>query len=134
MDITSPIKTFSLQLSLPALPVPELQPSLQKYLDSLRPILQNDPEQLAKSTRVAEEFEHGIGRILHTKLVERSQKHANWLEEWWDRQYLDSRSPIAVLSNYFFQFDSCKPGEMSPYKRASNVIARALEFKRLLDR
>ena len=144
---TIAVQTFSLQRTLPSLPVPPLQPTLQKYLTSLRPIFYNDPDQLAKSTRVVEEFEHGIGRILHAKLSERAQNNNNWLEgkvvfilsliliqEYWDREYLDCRTPLPILSSYFFQFDSCKPNEMSGCRRAANLVVRTLEFKKLLDR
>ena len=67
------------QSSLPRLPVPPLQQSLQKYLKAVRPFL-ND-EEFKKTSRAVEEFgmKNGIGEKLQKALEDRAKTHDNWV-------------------------------------------------------
>ena len=67
------------QSSLPKLPVPPLQQTLQKYLKAMRPLV-NDSE-YQKTLMVVEEFgkPNGVGEKLQRKLEERAKSHDNWV-------------------------------------------------------
>ena len=69
------------QSSLPKLPVPPLQQSLQKYLKAVQPLLNN--EEFKKTCRIVEEFgmENGIGEELQKALKDRAKSHDNWVSD-----------------------------------------------------
>ncbi|XP_053119936.1 peroxisomal carnitine O-octanoyltransferase isoform X3 [Hemicordylus capensis] len=91
--------TFQYQNSLPSLPVPALDESLKKYLDSVRPFL--NQEEYKKTEDIVKKFENGIGKQLHQKLIERAKVKRNWLEEWWlNVAYLNARIPTQIYYNF----------------------------------
>lgn len=67
------------QSSLPKLPVPPLQQSLQKYLKAVRPLV--DDEEYKKASAAVEEFgkENGIGENLQDMLKKRAKLQDNWV-------------------------------------------------------
>ncbi|XP_053265504.1 peroxisomal carnitine O-octanoyltransferase isoform X2 [Podarcis raffonei] len=69
-------RTFQYQSSLPSLPVPALDESLRKYLDSVRPFL--NQEEYQRTSDIVKRFGNGIGKELHQKLVERAKVKRNW--------------------------------------------------------
>ena len=71
------LKTFEADEKLPALPVPNLSKTLEKYLSSVRPFV-SDLE-FQKTQENVEEFANGIGKKLHVLLTERSQRFKNWV-------------------------------------------------------
>eukprot|EP00057_Strongylocentrotus_purpuratus_P031781 XP_785639.4 PREDICTED: peroxisomal carnitine O-octanoyltransferase [Strongylocentrotus purpuratus] len=96
---TSIERTFQYDDDLPSLPVPKLEDTLKKYLDSVKPLTTD--EEYKETERIVGEFGQGIGQELHKKLLERARARKNWLEEWWrDRVYLTSRTPLGVSSMY----------------------------------
>ncbi|NXJ16318.1 OCTC octanoyltransferase, partial [Odontophorus gujanensis] len=98
-------RTFQYQDSLPPLPVPPLDESLSKYLDSVKPFL--NQEEYQRTEEIVKKFENGIGRELHQKLLERAKTRRNWLEEWWlNVAYLDLRISTQI---------NCNMGGPGPY-------------------
>ncbi|XP_062983410.1 peroxisomal carnitine O-octanoyltransferase [Elgaria multicarinata webbii] len=92
-------RTFQHQSSLPSLPVPALDESLKKYLDSVRPFL--NQEEYQRTQDIVKRFENGIGKELQQKLLERAKVKRNWLEEWWlNVAYLDARLPTQIYYNF----------------------------------
>uniref|UniRef100_A0A673T2N2 Peroxisomal carnitine O-octanoyltransferase n=1 Tax=Suricata suricatta TaxID=37032 RepID=A0A673T2N2_SURSU len=92
-------RTFQYQDSLPSLPVPSLEESLKKYLDSVKPFA--NKEEYKKTEEIVQKFQDGIGRKLHQKLLERAKGKRNWLEEWWlNVAYLDVRLPSQLNVNF----------------------------------
>lgn len=67
------------QPSLPKLPVPPLQKSLQKYLKAVRPLV-ND-EDFKRTSKAVEEFGkvNGIGEELQEELEKRAKLQDNWV-------------------------------------------------------
>ncbi|KAJ8024587.1 Peroxisomal carnitine O-octanoyltransferase [Holothuria leucospilota] len=89
-------RTFQYEDSLPSLPLPPLQQTLHKYLESVKPFTTS--EEFSETEQIVREFEQGVGKELHEKLEEKAKNSKNWLEEWWeDLAYLQGRSPIAVV-------------------------------------
>ena len=108
---------YSFQSSLPKLPVPSVKETLERYLKSMRPLL-NDQE-FEDFTKLAEEFETTIATRLQRYLQLKSWWSTNYVSDWWeDFVYLhcrydslhDSycmthieliRDPIMVNSNFY---------------------------------
>lgn len=63
----SKVPTFYFQDSLPRLPIPALNDTLDKYLYFLEPLV--SAEQLAATRKHVEAFRAGVGQQLHTHLV-----------------------------------------------------------------
>uniref|UniRef100_A0A671UQQ4 Peroxisomal carnitine O-octanoyltransferase n=1 Tax=Sparus aurata TaxID=8175 RepID=A0A671UQQ4_SPAAU len=94
-----PERTFQYQSSLPALPVPTLEMSLSKYLDSVRPFASD--EEFKATFDIVKKFQQGVGKDLHQKLQQRARTKRNWLEEWWlDTAYLEIRTPSQLNVNF----------------------------------
>ncbi|XP_049627015.1 peroxisomal carnitine O-octanoyltransferase [Suncus etruscus] len=92
-------RTFQYQDSLPPLPVPSLEESLKKYLESVKPF--SNEEEFKKTEEIVRKFQNGIGEKLHQKLLERAKGKRNWLEEWWlNVAYLDVRIPSQLNVNF----------------------------------
>jgi carnitine O-acetyltransferase len=86
------------EASLPRLPVPPLESTCAKYLESVKPHL-NDA-QFAKTTATVKDF---LGSPLAADLQERLSLRAgdpavrNWLADWWnDAAYMGYRDPVVV--------------------------------------
>ncbi|XP_074904650.1 peroxisomal carnitine O-octanoyltransferase isoform X1 [Buteo buteo] len=91
-------RTFQYQDSLPSLPVPPLDESLSKYLDAVKPFL--NQEEYQRTEDIVKKFESGIGKELHQKLLERAKTRRNWLEDWWlNVAYLDLRISTQIHCN-----------------------------------
>lgn len=69
--------TFCYDDSLPALPLPKLEHTLKRYLESLKPF--GTAEELEASKKVIEEFRTGIGGKLHALLEEKAKHEKNWV-------------------------------------------------------
>ncbi|XP_033718849.1 peroxisomal carnitine O-octanoyltransferase isoform X4 [Tursiops truncatus] len=92
-------RTFQYQDSLPSLPVPSLEESLKKYLESVKPFA--NEEEYKKTEAIVQKFQNGIGEKLQQKLLERAKEKRNWLEDWWlNVAYLDVRIPSQLHVNF----------------------------------
>ncbi|RXK39702.1 carnitine acetyltransferase [Tremella mesenterica] len=112
-------KTFSNQDVLPRLPVPGLDQSLQAYLKSLTPLLEQKltyqyagaslTHEVEKRRVFIRDFaaEDGIGRVLQERLkdLDHVSPH-NWLDDtlWLVLAYHSWRAPLVVNSNWWLLF------------------------------
>lgn len=91
-------RTFQYEASLPSLPVPPLQDTLDLYLISVRPHLTEEEYQVTKAE--VDRFAAGVGPVLHRRLEARQAQKRNWLEDWWlHSAYLTLREPILPTLN-----------------------------------
>lgn len=92
--------TFKYDNQLPGLPIPSVQASVMKLLDTIKPIVRDESE-FAETQRKAQQFLRDPGvEELQELLKKRASKHKNWLEEWWlEYAYLRSRKPLVPYSN-----------------------------------
>ena len=94
------------QLSLPRLPLPDLNVTMAKYLESLKHLLSDEDYNIAE--RDAAAFLENEGRSLHAELKERNrmstlqQLNTSWCRPFWDKMYLSGRYPVPINSNPFF--------------------------------
>ncbi|XP_034523172.1 peroxisomal carnitine O-octanoyltransferase isoform X1 [Ailuropoda melanoleuca] len=128
-------RTFQYQDSLPSLPVPSLEESLKKYLESVKPFA--NKEEYKKTKEIVQKFQDGIGRKLHQKLLERAKGKRNWLEEWWlNCAYLDVRLSAQLNVNfagpapYFEHY--WPPKEGTQLERGSICLWHNLNYWQLL--
>nr|XP_058927954.1 carnitine O-acetyltransferase isoform X2 [Kogia breviceps] len=133
MKVSSRFKTH--QDSLPRLPVPPLQQTLDHYLKALQPIVSE--EEWAQTKQLVEEFQTagGVGERLQKGLERRARKMENWLSDWWLKTaYLQYRQPLVIYSS---------PGLVLPrqdfldrqgqLRFAAKLIEGVLDFKARID-
>ncbi|XP_044749779.1 carnitine O-palmitoyltransferase 1, liver isoform isoform X2 [Coccinella septempunctata] len=126
-------RLYSYQGSLPRLPLPSVQETTERYLRSVRPLL--DDEQYERTKNLAKEFENGIGKKLQRYLMLKSWWSTNYVSDWWEEYvYLRGRSPLMVNSN-FYAIDAIQL-QMTNVQiaRAASTIHSALVFRRLVER
>lgn len=96
--------TFGAQSTLPQLPVPDLQNTLERLKESLRPIAWSDAE-YASVVQKIDNFGQGKGPELHKRLLRRTEERKHWLEEWWDDAgylgYRDSVRSFRIIRSCF---------------------------------
>lgn len=72
------VKYFQ-QPDLPKLPVPDLEKTLQRYLEAVQPILR--PDQFERVQELAKQLAENEGPELQHHLAERQMKLKNWVRE-----------------------------------------------------
>ncbi|XP_016380169.1 carnitine O-palmitoyltransferase 1, liver isoform-like [Sinocyclocheilus rhinocerous] len=91
---------YSFQSSLPRLPVPPVKDTVRRYLESARPLM--DDEQYKRMEGLAKDFEKNLGPRLQWYLKLKSWWASNYVSDWWEEYiYLRGRGPIMVNSNYY---------------------------------
>eukprot|EP00013_Stygamoeba_regulata_P028005 CAMPEP_0177663262 /NCGR_PEP_ID=MMETSP0447-20121125/19813_1 /TAXON_ID=0 /ORGANISM="Stygamoeba regulata, Strain BSH-02190019" /LENGTH=712 /DNA_ID=CAMNT_0019169049 /DNA_START=61 /DNA_END=2196 /DNA_ORIENTATION=- len=93
--------TFVMEESLPSLPLPSLQDTCDRYLDSVRPLLTTE-EYLKTSEALDQLQSSSVAKQAQAALVKMASNQRNWLSEWWlEYQYLRSPWPLCVNYNWF---------------------------------
>ncbi|XP_034564979.1 carnitine O-acetyltransferase [Notolabrus celidotus] len=123
------------QKGLPALPIPPLQQTCERYISALEPIVEVD--ELKNTKELLDEFQKagGVGERLQRGLEKRASGTDNWLSQWWVQvAYLTYRLPVVVHSS---------PGLVLPrmnfrdkqgqIRFAAKLIAGVLDFKTMID-
>lgn len=121
------------QPSLPRLPIPKLEKTCERYLASLKPLL-NDSD-FARTSIIVDQFRQGEAPQLQKLLLEhdKSNKHTSYISRPWFDMYLKDRAPLPINYNPLLMM---KPDERPEYNdvliRASNFIISSLRFRRSL--
>ncbi|MCI4393128.1 hypothetical protein PGIGA_G00153870 [Pangasianodon gigas] len=124
---------YSFQTSLPNLPLPSVKDTMKRYLESVRPLL--DDEEYKKMEELASDFQKTLAPKLQWYLKLKSLWATNYVSDWWEEYiYLRSRNPIMVNSNYYamdflYVFPTCHQAA-----RAGNTIHAIMLYRRKLDR
>ncbi|XP_033823335.1 carnitine O-palmitoyltransferase 1, liver isoform isoform X1 [Periophthalmus magnuspinnatus] len=124
---------YSFQNSLPRLPVPAVKDTCRRYLESVRPLMED--EQFERMKGLAKDFEKNLGPRLQWYLKLKSWWASNYVSDWWEEYiYLRGRSPIMVNSNYYaMDFLYVFPTSIQA-ARAGNAIHAIMLYRRKLDR
>lgn len=69
--------TFAEDENLPALPLPELNDTLDRYYSSLLPF--GSDEELKNTREILRRFREGTGPKLHQRIVDRAKVDKNWV-------------------------------------------------------
>ena len=126
---------YSHQESLPRLPVPPLSQTLDKYLKTVRPLVNDDEYENTKSLVESFAAKSGYGVHLHEKLLEHAKTKENWLSDWWlDCTYLESRASVVIYcipSVSFPKYDFI--GTLGQIEHAAKVVTAILKYKVNID-
>ncbi|KAJ8390903.1 hypothetical protein AAFF_G00098230 [Aldrovandia affinis] len=124
---------YSFQNSLPRLPVPAVKDTTRRYLESARPLM--DDEEFKRMEGLAKDFEKTLGPKLQWYLKLKSWWASNYVSDWWEEYiYLRGRGPIMVNSNYYaMDFLYVFPTNLQA-ARAGNAIHAIMLYRRNLDR
>ncbi|XP_058238110.1 carnitine palmitoyltransferase 1Aa (liver) isoform X1 [Hemibagrus wyckioides] len=124
---------YSFQTSLPNLPLPSVKDTMKRYLESVRPLL--DDEEYKKMEVLASDFQKTLAPKLQWYLKLKSLWATNYVSDWWEEYiYLRSRNPIMVNSNYYaMDFLHVLPTNLQS-ARAGNTIHAIMLYRRKLDR
>jgi carnitine O-acetyltransferase len=93
------------QATLPHLPVPELNETLDTYLKTVEALA--TPAEFEHTKTVVQAFRTGMGEVLHKRLLEHAQnwQHSSWFQKWWNQMgYLQWKARNVINLNYFFFF------------------------------
>ncbi|KAM5297911.1 palmitoyl thioesterase CPT1C isoform 3-T3 [Glossophaga mutica] len=124
---------FSYQRSLPRQPVPSVQDTVRKYLESVRPVLSD--EDFDWMAGLAQEFLRLQGSLLQWYLRLKSWWASNYVSDWWEEfVYLHSRNSLMVNSNYYmmdFLYVTPTPVQAA---RAGNAVHALLLYRHRLNR
>ncbi|XP_029474182.1 carnitine O-palmitoyltransferase 2, mitochondrial [Rhinatrema bivittatum] len=129
----SVVPTMHYQRSLPRLPIPTLEDTIERYLSAQRPLLHD--EQYRKTEQLARSFQKGIGKELHEQLAaqDKRNKHTSYISGPWFDMYLCAREPIVLNFNPFISFT---PDPKSEYNeqltRATNMTVSSMRFLKTL--
>lgn len=121
--------TFANQDSLPKLPIPDLESTCRRYLESLEP-LQGAREHLETKAAV-EEFLSTDGPELQEKLKQYAGGKESYIEQFWYDSYLNYDNPVVLNLNPFFLLeDDPTPARNHQVTRAASLIVSSLSFVR----
>uniref|UniRef100_A0A4W5LG76 Carnitine O-palmitoyltransferase 1, muscle isoform n=1 Tax=Hucho hucho TaxID=62062 RepID=A0A4W5LG76_9TELE len=124
---------YSFQASLPRLPVPSVDNTITRYLESVRPLL--DDEQYNQMEVVANDFKRDEAPKLQKYLILKSWWATNYVSDWWEEYiYLRGRSPIMVNSNFYTMDLLYVIPTHRQAARAGNVVHAMLQYRRKLER
>ncbi|XP_048771840.2 carnitine O-palmitoyltransferase 1, liver isoform-like isoform X2 [Ostrea edulis] len=124
---------MSYQASLPKLSVPSIQDTMNRYLRSVKPLL--DEEKFARMEKLASEFQNGIGNKLQRFLKLKSWWATNYVSDWWeDYVYLSGRTPLMINSNFYGVDAVFINPTSSQASRAANIIYAMLQYRRESER
>ncbi|XP_015980819.1 carnitine O-palmitoyltransferase 1, muscle isoform [Rousettus aegyptiacus] len=124
---------YSFQTSLPKLPVPSVSDTIRRYLESVRPLL--DDKEYHHKEALAKDFQNKMAPRLQKYLILKSWWATNYVSDWWEEYiYLRGRTPIMVNSNYYvMDFVLIKNTELQA-ARLGNVVHAMITYRRRLDR
>lgn len=124
---------YSFQGSLPRLPVPSVHNTMERYLRSVRPLL-ND-EDYTRMEKLANEFENTIGKKLQRYLQLKSWWSTNYVSDWWEEYvYLRGRTPLMVNSNFYATDAIFQHLTENQAARAGMIVHLLLAFRRMIER
>ncbi|XP_006976232.1 carnitine O-palmitoyltransferase 1, muscle isoform [Peromyscus maniculatus bairdii] len=124
---------YSFQTSLPKLPVPSVPATIQRYLDSVRPLL--DEDEFYRMETLAKEFQDKTAPRLQKYLVLKSWWATNYVSDWWEEYvYLRGRSPLMVNSNYYAMDFVLIRNTNVQAARLGNAVHAMIMYRRKLDR
>ncbi|WFD26500.1 carnitine O-acetyltransferase [Malassezia nana] len=120
-------RTFCRQHELPTLPIPTLEDTCSRYLQSLVEI--QDPANHAHTKKVVERFLQNEGPQMQEALLEYAKNRESYIEEFWDDSYLlNNESVVLNLNPFFILEDEADRERGSQLRRAATLTLASLSF------
>ena len=121
--------TFAAQDRLPKLPIPDVDATLKRYLDSLEP-LQSSRERDDTKAAIKDFIDHD-GKELQDKLRKYATGKSSYIEQFWYDSYLNYDNPVVLNLNPFFLLeDDPTPARNNQVTRAASLVISAICFVR----
>ncbi|KAK2750350.1 hypothetical protein FQN57_003830 [Myotisia sp. PD_48] len=121
--------TFANQDSLPILPIPDIEQTCGRYLESLAP-LQTQREHADTKAAVAE-FLRVDGPELQERLKKYASSKTSYIEQFWYDSYLNFDNSVVLNLNPFFLLeDDPTPARNNQITRAASLVFSSLSFVR----
>lgn len=109
----SELPLYSHQSTLPRLPIPSLDETIERFLPSALPLARSEAE--SDSLKAAAKLFPQQAAHLQKQLVQRSHLYhdSSWLQQWWnERIYLQYRDPLFYVSYFYrLQYDTSCHGD-----------------------
>ncbi|KAG0670261.1 Carnitine O-acetyltransferase mitochondrial [Maudiozyma exigua] len=126
-------ETFHLQEKLPSLPVPELNETIAKYLQSVKPYIKGKPDEFSRQKFLCQDFLENEGPVLQDRLLKYSKGKRNWMSTFWDNQaYLEYNDPVIPYVSYFFSHKPLPSThaqiQNDPLLKATAIVVTATKF------
>jgi len=123
------IPTYHFQKSLPKLPIPKLEDTCERYLNALKPVLNNGEYERTKAITKIFEKNEGAELDREIRANDAKQRHSNYISDSWFDMYLSARDPIVLNYNPFIAFVSDpRPEFMTQTLRTTNFLIAAMRF------
>ncbi|XP_053605529.1 choline O-acetyltransferase isoform X2 [Plodia interpunctella] len=121
-------------LQLKKLPVPDLQRTMDSYLEFAAAIA--SPQQVDHTKGIVRGFMEELGPRLQEALLDRQAEMDNWVTDWWlDDMYLKVRAPLPINSNPGMVFPRRYFAKMEEVADLGALfIDDLLDYKEMLDR
>ncbi|KAJ1673255.1 Carnitine O-acetyltransferase mitochondrial, partial [Spiromyces aspiralis] len=146
MDNSSPqpLAVAYSSAQLPRLPIPNLGDTVNKYLDTVRPLVSEREFEETRRKALAFAAAGGPGEVLQARLKARAEKAAAepahspsscWLAQWWnDYAYFENRESICFNVNYFFGFQKHPQGHpQTQADVAAILVHKALQVRQVVE-
>lgn len=130
----SQIPSMHFQKSLPRLPIPKLEQTCERYLNSQEPLLSNEAFQ--RTEKYVSEFRHGPGKNLQELLTTHNanNKNSSYISQPWFDMYLSDRKPLPLNYNpALVCIDDARPQYNNQLLKAVNLIISSLRFYKSLN-
>ncbi|GFH49996.1 hypothetical protein CTEN210_06472 [Chaetoceros tenuissimus] len=129
-SISRQSSTYESQTTLPRLPIPSLEQTLEKFLYFVKPLL--TPSQYQDTLSQVSKFKSQDGPTLQTILqeYESSTKFGSYIEEWWSDAYLAPNSSVVLNLNPFFLLEDDPDSKISKSQigRAARLAFHSLRL------
>ncbi|KAL3708025.1 carnitine O-acetyltransferase yat1 [Talaromyces marneffei ATCC 18224] len=125
--------TFANQDLLPKLPIPDLESTCRKYLESLAPL--QSPREHEDTRAAVHEFLKTDGPELQERLKKYASSKTSYIEQFWYDSYLNFDNSVVLNLNPFFLLeDDPTPARNNQVTRAASLVSSALSFVRAVRR
>mmetsp|Transcript_62182 Transcript_62182/g.166858 ORF Transcript_62182/g.166858 Transcript_62182/m.166858 type:complete len:666 (+) Transcript_62182:10-2007(+) len=126
------IPTYHFQDSLPRLPIPPFDKTIERFLYASTPLV--SAADLEETKKLADEFSKGVGPKLYQTIVDRDKaNYTSFISKPWFDMYLETRSPLILNINPQLTFiPDPNPKKMEWASRAATLIWSTARFYRTL--
>lgn len=128
------LPTDYFQASLPRLPIPKLNKTMERYINSQKALL--DPVALQRTQKITAQFLSNAGPTLQRELeaYNRANPHTSYISGLWFDMYLKDRRPVVLTHNPAMVLQDTKlgAGYQQPAVRATNLLYHVVSFCHLL--
>lgn len=125
--------TFANQDSLPKLPIPDLEDTCRKYIESLAPL--QTPREHEETKAAVHDFLKSDGPELQERLKKYASSKTSYIEQFWYDSYLNFDNSVVLNLNPFFLLeDDPTPARNNQVTRAASLASSALSFVRAVRR